>query len=148
MLVADDSDFFRGQIQRLVEAVGCRVLAAEDGQAAWEILDQHAGEVALVATDVEMPRLDGLALTRQIRADQRFAELPIIALSSLAGEEEIARGMAAGVTEYQVKLNADELVESIRKAVDKRECSGQAGGLDRNEQIPPPGQLSSKRLTL
>ena len=36
VLVADDSDFFRGQIQRLVEAVGCRVLAAEDGQAAWE----------------------------------------------------------------------------------------------------------------
>ncbi len=73
VLVADDSDFFRGQIQRLVEAVGCRVLAAEDGQAAWELLDRHAGEVDLVATDIEMPRLDGLALTRQIRADGRFA---------------------------------------------------------------------------
>ena len=131
VLVADDSDFFRGQIQRLVEAVGYRVLPAEDGQAAWEILDQHAGEVALVATDVEMPRLDGLALTRQIRADQRFTGLPIIALSSLAGEEEIARGMAAGVTEYQVKLNSDELVESIRKAVPQRECAGQAGPLSR-----------------
>ena len=118
--MADDSDFFRGQIQRLVEAVGYRVLPAEDGQAAWEILDQHAGEVAVVATDVEMPRLDGLALTRQIRADQRFTGLPIIALSSLAGEEEIARGIAAGVTEYQVKLNADELIESIRKAVGER----------------------------
>ena len=57
-----------------------------------------------MATDVEMPRLDGLALTRRIRADGRFAGLPIIALSSLAGEEEIARGMAAGVSEYQVKL--------------------------------------------
>ena len=45
VLVADDSDFFRGQIQRLVEAVGCRVLAAEDGQAAWEMLDRHAGEM-------------------------------------------------------------------------------------------------------
>jgi two-component system chemotaxis sensor kinase CheA len=117
VLVADDSDFFRGQIQRLVEAVGCRVLAAEDGQAAWEILDQHAGEVDLVATDVEMPRLDGLALTRKIRGDGRFAGLPVIALSSLAGEEEIARGMAAGVSEYQIKLNKDELMESIRKAV-------------------------------
>ena len=117
VLVADDSEFFRGQIQRLVEAVGCRVLAAEDGQAAWEILDQHAGEVDLLATDVEMPRLDGLALTRQIRADGRFAGLPIIALSSLAGEEEIARGMAAGVSEYQIKLNREELTKSIRKAV-------------------------------
>jgi two-component system chemotaxis sensor kinase CheA len=120
VLVADDSDFFRGQIQRLVEAVGCRVLAAEDGQAAWEILDHHAGEVDLVATDVEMPRLDGLALTRQIRADGRFAGLPVIALSSLAGEEEIARGMAAGVDEYQIKLNKDEFTESIRKAVGRK----------------------------
>ena len=117
VLIAEDSEFFRGQIQRLVEAVGCRVLAAEDGQAAWEILDHHAGEVDLVATDIEMPRLDGLALTRQIRADARFAGLPVIALSSLAGEEEIARGMAAGVDEYQVKLNKDELMESIRRAV-------------------------------
>jgi two-component system chemotaxis sensor kinase CheA len=127
VLVADDSDFFRGQVQRLAEAVGCRVLAAEDGQAAWELLDRHADEVCLVATDVEMPRLDGLALTRQIRADRRFAALPVIALSSLAGEEEIARGMAAGVTEYQVKFNKDELSESIRKAVrrDPRDITAQ-----------------------
>jgi two-component system chemotaxis sensor kinase CheA len=117
VLVADDSDFFRGQIQRLAEAIGCRVLAAEDGQAAWELLDRNAGKVRMVATDVEMPRLDGLALTRQIRADGRFAGLPVIALSSLAGEEEIARGLAAGVNEYQVKFNKDELTESIRKAI-------------------------------
>jgi two-component system chemotaxis sensor kinase CheA len=75
--------------------------------------------VDLVATDVEMPRLDGLALTRQIRADRRFVGLPVIALSSLAGDEEIARGMAAGVDEYQIKLNKDELMASIRKAIRK-----------------------------
>jgi two-component system chemotaxis sensor kinase CheA len=124
VLVADDSDFFRSQVQRLAEAVGCRVLAAEDGQAAWDLLDRHAGEICLVATDVEMPRLDGLALTRQIRADQRFAGLPVIALSSLAGEEEIARGMAAGVSEYQVKFNKDELTESICKAIQQRTHRG------------------------
>ena len=117
ILIADDSEFFRSQVQRLAETVGCRVLAAEDGQAAWELLDQHADEVRLVATDVEMPRLDGLALTRQIRADGRFAALPVIALSSLAGDEEIARGMDAGVSEYQIKFNKDELTESIRKAI-------------------------------
>jgi two-component system chemotaxis sensor kinase CheA len=115
VLVADDSDFFRGQIQRLVESVGCKVLTAEDGQAAWEILDQHVGEIDLLATDIEMPRLDGLSLTQRIRADGRFSGLRVIALSSLAGEEEIARGMAAGVDEYQIKLNKDQLTESIRK---------------------------------
>ena len=120
VLVAEDSEFFRGQIRHLIEAVGYRVLDAEDGQAAWELLDRHAGEIDLVATDVEMPRMDGLSLTRQIRADGRFDDLPVIALSSLAGEEEIARGMAAGVSEYQVKLDPEEFVQSIRKTMERQ----------------------------
>jgi two-component system chemotaxis sensor kinase CheA len=113
VLVAEDSDFFRHQIQRLMEGVGYKVLAAEDGQAAWELLDRYPEEVSVLATDIEMPRMDGIALTRRIRADGRFAKLPVIALSSLAGEEEIARGMEAGVTEYQVKLDQDRLLESV-----------------------------------
>jgi len=117
VLVAEDSDFFRGQIKRLVEAVGYKVLAAEDGQAAWEMLDRHAGEISVVTTDIDMPRLDGLGLTKRIRADARFAGLPVIALSTLAGEEEMARGLAIGVSEYQVKLDQSQLIESIRKAV-------------------------------
>lgn len=117
VLIAEDSEFFRNQIQRLVEAVGYRTMTAPDGQAAWEMLSAHAGEVALVATDVEMPRMDGLALTRQIRGDSRFSGLPIIALSSLAGEAEIAKGMEAGVSEYQIKLDGDMLISSIRKSL-------------------------------
>jgi two-component system chemotaxis sensor kinase CheA len=117
VLVAEDSGFFRGQIVRLIEAVGYNVLVAADGQEAWELLDRHAGEVSAVATDIEMPRLDGLGLTKRIRADGRFATPPVIALSSLAAAEEIARGMAVGVTEYQVKLDPEQLLESIRKAV-------------------------------
>ena len=124
MLLVEDSEFFRGQIRRLMEAVGCRVLAAEDGQAGWDLLERHAAEVDVVTTDIEMPRMDGLALTRQIRADRRFARLPVIALSSLAGEEEIARGLAAGVDEYQVKLNQDELLDSIRRAIARRKNEG------------------------
>jgi two-component system chemotaxis sensor kinase CheA len=120
VLVAEDSDFFRGQIKRLIEAVGYKVLAAEDGQSAWELLDSHPSEVCVVTTDVEMPRLDGLGLTKRIRADSRFSHLPVIALSTLAGEEEMARGLAMGVSEYQVKLDQSQLLESIRKAVDGR----------------------------
>jgi two-component system chemotaxis sensor kinase CheA len=116
VLVAEDSAFFRGQITRLIEAVGYKVIAAEDGQAAWELLDKHGSEISVVTTDVEMPRLDGLGLTQRIRADSRFTKLPIIALSSLAGEEEMARGMAMGISEYQVKLDQFQLLESIRKA--------------------------------
>ena len=116
VLVAEDSDFFRGQIRRLIEGVGCQVLAASDGQEAWELLQKYP-DVQAVATDLEMPRLDGLGLTRLIRADQRFGMLPVIALSSLAGEEEIARALAEGVTEYQVKLDQDDFLASIQRAL-------------------------------
>jgi two-component system chemotaxis sensor kinase CheA len=118
VLVAEDSDFFRGQICRLVEAVGYKTLSAPDGQAAWELLDSHADEIAVVATDVEMPNLDGLQLTRRIRSDGRFDSLHVIALSSLAGETEIARGIEAGVSEYQVKLDQDLLLASIERAIE------------------------------
>jgi two-component system chemotaxis sensor kinase CheA len=117
VLVVEDSEFFRGQIKRMVEAVGYKVLAAEDGQSAWELLDSHGSDISVVTTDIEMPRLDGLGLTKRIRADARFARLPIIALSSLAGEEEMSRGLAMGVSEYQVKLDQDQLLESIARAI-------------------------------
>jgi two-component system chemotaxis sensor kinase CheA len=117
ILVAEDSDFFRGQIQRLIEGVGYKVLTADDGQSAWEMLDSHASEISLVTTDIEMPRLDGLGLTKRIRADARFDQLPIIALSTLASEEEMAHGLAIGLSDYQVKLDQDQLLESIGKAL-------------------------------
>ena len=117
VLLAEDSDFFRTQMRRLLESLGCAVLAAEDGQRAWEMLDENAGKVGLVTTDIEMPRMDGLALTRRIRADERFRELPVIAVSTLAGDAEVAAGLAAGVTEYQVKLNKEELSNCIRRAI-------------------------------
>lgn len=117
VLVAEDSDFFRGQIQRLIEGVGYKVLAAPDGQAAWELLNSNADAVSVVTTDIDMPRLDGLGLTKRIRADARFAGLPVIALSTLAGEEEMAQGLAMGVSEYQVKLDKNQLLESIGRAV-------------------------------
>jgi len=120
VLVAEDSDFFRGQIKRLIEAVGYKVIAAQDGQSAWELLDRHAGEISVVTTDIEMPRLDGLGLTKRIRSDPRFSQLPVIALSTLAGEEEMAHGLAVGVSEYQIKLDQDQLLESIRKAVSSK----------------------------
>jgi len=114
ILLAEDSDFFRGQVRRYLEGDGYFVISAVDGQEAWELLEVNASKIKLVVTDIEMPRLDGLGLTRAIRADQRYNKLPIIALSSLAGEEDTARGLAAGVTEYQVKLDREKLLVGVK----------------------------------
>ncbi len=114
VLLAEDSDFFRGQVRKCIEGGGYRVMVAEDGQAAWELLDRGAS-VDLLVTDIEMPRLSGLQLARRLRGDTRFEGLPIVALSSLAGEDDIANGMAAGVTEYLVKLDSERLLKSVHR---------------------------------
>jgi two-component system chemotaxis sensor kinase CheA len=62
-----------------------------------------------------MPRLDGLDLTRRIRADERTAGLPIIAVTSLASDEDFARGKAVGVNEYQTKLDRDNLLAGLQR---------------------------------
>jgi two-component system chemotaxis sensor kinase CheA len=114
VLLAEDSDFFRTQITRILEEDGYPVPAAPDGESAWELLTKNLEKVRAVVTDIEMPRLDGLGLARRIRADGRTVGLPIIALTSLAGEEDMARGKSAGIDDYQTKLDRDQLLERLR----------------------------------
>ncbi len=113
ILLAEDSDFFRAQVKKFLTEDGFKVLDAADGELAWQLLQENAGKVNAVVTDIEMPRLGGLGLTQRIRADQRFARLPVIGLTSLAGEDDVAKGKAAGIDDYQVKLDRDRLASSL-----------------------------------
>jgi len=123
LLLAEDSAFFRGQVAGFFREAGYAVLEAEDGQEAWEILCREGERIDAVVTDIEMPHLDGLALTRKIRADERFRDLPVVALTTLADDEDIARGREAGVTDYQVKLDRDELLASVARILRTEECT-------------------------
>jgi len=115
VLLAEDSDFFRTQVRRFLEEDGYTVLAAPDGEAAWGLLLKNVELVRAVVTDIEMPRLDGLGLARRIRADERTMLLPIIALTSLADEDDVARGKAAGIDDYQTKLDRDNLLAGLHR---------------------------------
>jgi two-component system chemotaxis sensor kinase CheA len=57
--------------------------------------------------------MDGFELTKNIKADQRFAALPVIALTSLASDENVARGKEVGIDDYQIKLDREKLLQSI-----------------------------------
>ena len=67
----------------------------------------------LVVTDLEMPNMNGFELSRKIKDDPEFSHLPIIALTSLASEEDVQRGMEAGIDDYQIKLDRERLLASI-----------------------------------
>jgi two-component system chemotaxis sensor kinase CheA len=114
ILFAEDSSFFRNQVKASMEKEGFIVLEAEDGVIAWDLLQEKSEEIALVVTDIEMPKMDGFALTRKIKECPAYAHLPVIALTTLAGEEDIARGKAAGIDDYQIKLDREKLIRSIQ----------------------------------
>lgn len=117
ILIAEDSNFFRNQVKNYMTESGYDVLEGEDGAIAWELLQEHADEVTMVVTDIEMPNMNGFELTETIRSDPRFKDIPIIALTTLAGEEDIAKGKAVGVDEYHIKLDKEKLMASVHHYV-------------------------------
>lgn len=120
ILLAEDSMFFRKQVTGFLRNSGLEVDDHENGQAAWAALARNPEDYSMVLTDIEMPEMDGLELTRKIRSEDRFAQLPIVALTSLASEADTQRGYDAGVTEYQVKLDREQLIASVLRHVPRK----------------------------
>jgi two-component system, chemotaxis family, sensor kinase CheA len=121
ILLAEDSDFFRAQVRRYLESDGYVVVEAPDGEEAWKVLQENPDSIKAIVTDVEMPRMSGLELATRVRSDPRFGQqMPILALTSLASEEDIARGKAAGVDDYQIKLDRDHLLNALRALLSGR----------------------------
>ena len=113
ILVVDDSLNTREIEKSILEASGYQVDLAKDGLDALRVIDQApgAGERAyydLLVVDVEMPRLDGLSLTEQLRADPRYAHVPIIIVSSRDKPADRQRGLDVGADAYIVKGSFDQ----------------------------------------
>ncbi|WP_332848262.1 response regulator [Massilia sp. S19_KUP03_FR1] len=103
ILVVDDSDINRDVAQRILQEKGASVALAEDGQRAIAWLLAHPDTVDLVLMDVQMPVLDGIEATRQLRAMPRFANLPIVALTAGAFKSHHEAARAAGMTHFVTK---------------------------------------------
>ena len=123
LLLAEDTPFFRDQMRRCLEGAGYELQVAEDGAEALEILQKGYESIDLVVTDIEMPRMDGLSLVRAIRSDQRLADLPVIAVTSLDSEDDRRRGVEAGVDDYLVKLDQEHLLHAVRRHLTEKETA-------------------------
>jgi two-component system chemotaxis sensor kinase CheA len=106
VLVVDDTLTTRTMVASVLERAGYEVLLAADGEAAWQRLAQEP-TVQVLVSDVDMPVLDGLALTRRLRASARWATLPVVLLTSLGSSADRAMGAEAGATAYVVKTDFD-----------------------------------------
>ncbi len=131
VLYADDSSIARSQIQRTLDAMGIRGIAAVNGRMAWEELLKIAGQaeatgrkardlVRLVLTDVEMPEMDGYLLTKNIKSDPRFAGIPVVMHSSLSSLSNQQLGRSVGIDEYVPKFEPQRLAEVLGRLVRDR----------------------------
>jgi chemosensory pili system protein ChpA (sensor histidine kinase/response regulator) len=112
VLVVDDSLTVRKITGRLLERQGYRVATARDGVEALEQLQETVPAAMLV--DVEMPRMDGFDLTRNVRGDPRLAAVPIIMITSRTADKHQQYAREIGVDHYLGKpFREDELVERI-----------------------------------
>jgi PAS domain S-box-containing protein len=115
ILWADDNSDMRDYVRRLLEE-RFEVTAVADGQAALDAI--RAAPPELVLSDVMMPKLDGFALMRELRADPILSTIPVILLSARAGEEARVDGVTAGADDYLVKpFSARELLARVESQV-------------------------------
>ncbi|MBI5926899.1 MAG: Hpt domain-containing protein [Aquabacterium sp.] len=106
VLVVDDSLTVRKVTQRLLAREGYRVMLAKDGLEALELLAQE--RPAVILSDIEMPRMDGFDLVRNIRADQKLSDLPVIMITSRIAQKHRDYATELGVNHYLGKPYGEE----------------------------------------
>jgi two-component system sensor histidine kinase and response regulator WspE len=113
VLVVDDSISVRELERQVLANRGYEVAIAVDGMDAWETL--RAGEFDLVITDVDMPRMNGIELTRSIKQDPRLRAIPVMIVSYRENQADRLRGLDAGANYYLTKSNFHD--ETLVQAV-------------------------------
>lgn len=115
VLIVDDSVSVRRVVSNLVRSVGWEALTAKDGVEALEMLQSSSTLPDAILMDIEMPRMDGYELTATLNANQTFRRIPIVMLTSRAGEKHRRKAVELGVSAYLVKPYSDDvLINTVR----------------------------------
>lgn len=118
ILVVDDSPSVRSLETLILKTGGFQVDGAANGVEALEKIYQ--GKYTLVITDVNMPKMDGLTLTKTLREQEAYKNLPIIMMTSEAEEKDRLMGVEAGANVYLVKpATPDKLLMNVRMLLAK-----------------------------
>jgi two-component system chemotaxis response regulator CheY len=116
ILAVDDSASMRKMVSFTLISAGYHVVEAVDGQDAFE--KAQANAIDLVLTDQNMPRMDGLSLTRKLRDSAQFKTTPILILTTESSDQMKAAGRAAGATGWLVKpFDPTRLIEVVQKVI-------------------------------
>jgi two-component system chemotaxis response regulator CheY len=116
ILAVDDSPSMRQMVSFTLKNAGFNVVEAVDGQDAWE--KANLRDFNLVLTDQNMPRMDGISLTRKLRENPKFKSTPILILTTESSDQMKQSGRSAGATGWLVKpFDPAKLIEVIGKVI-------------------------------
>lgn len=116
ILAVDDSASMRQMVSFTLKGAGFTVVDAVDGVDA--LAKAKSGKVDLVLTDVNMPRMDGITLIKELRALPNYKFTPILMLTTESGTDKKMEGKSAGATGWIVKpFNPDQLLATIKKVL-------------------------------
>ncbi len=125
VMIVDDSVSVRRIVSNLIKNAGWQPMAARDGLEALEIIQSAAQPPDLILVDIEMPRMDGYELMARLKGQEAYRNIPLVILTSRAGEKHRRKALGLGASEYIVKPYQDEaLLGIIRHLV--RESKGAA----------------------
>ncbi|RAX53902.1 two-component system response regulator [Helicobacter sp. 16-1353] len=117
LLIVDDSSTMRRIIKNTLQRLGYDdILEAEHGLQAWELLDT-IDDIKILITDWNMPEMNGLDLVKKVRGDARFADIPIIMVTTEGGKAEVITALKSGVNNYIVKPFTPQVLKEKLEAV-------------------------------
>ncbi|HEY9888203.1 MAG TPA: response regulator, partial [Candidatus Obscuribacterales bacterium] len=117
ILLVEDSIATRTQEKRILEAAGYEVVTAVDGLDGFTKLQSRPFDA--VVSDVQMPNLDGLGLTRRLRQQREYKDIPVVLVTTLASDDDRQRGAEAGANAYITKgsFNQEVLLETLQRLI-------------------------------
>lgn len=112
VLFVDDSPFFRNLLTPLLSVAGYSVTTVASAQLALDMCNEGV-DFDLIVSDIEMPEMSGLEFAKAVRTSSRWADVPMIALSSNTSPKDLELGRDAGFTDYVAKFDRDSLLETL-----------------------------------
>jgi two-component system response regulator AtoC len=117
ILVADDEQHLRESLTELFSGEGCSVVQAEDGTEVLSLLRDGLPDVIFL--DLKMPRLDGNATLRKLKANSELRTIPVVIVTAFGGSEQSIERMKAGAYDYITKpFDPDEVLRTASRAIE------------------------------